>query len=68
LVQSSLRLRLLTAHKILIAAALVLALLLTARSAFLFFARQSRADAPFAAASFALAVTLGWYLRKLLGR
>ena len=60
--------RLLTAHKILISSALVLALILSLRSAFLYSARGARIDAVLSALALGLAFLLGWYLRQLFRR
>jgi hypothetical protein len=60
--------RLLTAHKILIGAALALALLLTARSAFSYASTHAHQDLAFAGASVVLAVLLAVYLRAIWHR
>jgi len=60
--------RLLTAHKILIGAALALALLLTARSAFSYASTHAPSDLAFAGASIVFAILLGVYLRALWHR
>jgi len=60
--------RLLTAHKILISAALVLALLLTARAAFNYSANHMKSDGASAGIGLVLAAALGVYLRTLWRR
>jgi hypothetical protein len=60
--------RLITAHKILIGAAFVLALLLIARSAFSYVASRASGDLAFTAAGVVLAVALAVYLRALWHR
>jgi hypothetical protein len=60
--------RLITAHKILIAAALVLSLLLTARGIWMYGRTHQRTEASFAATGVLLAVPLGLYLRALRRR
>jgi uncharacterized BrkB/YihY/UPF0761 family membrane protein len=57
--------RLITAHKILIGAALVLALLLIARSAFSYASSRAGGDLAFTAAGVVLALALAVYLRAL---
>ena|SRR5215471_537960 len=60
--------RLLTAHKILISTALALALLLSLRSTFLYWAHHVRTDAVLALVALGVAFLLGWYLRQLQRR
>jgi hypothetical protein len=60
--------RLLTAHKILIGASLLLALLLTARAASNYAATHAHSELGFAIAGAVLAVALGVYLRALWHR
>jgi hypothetical protein len=60
--------RLLTAHKILISAAVVLALLLAARAAFNYSSTQAKSDAASIAAGLVLAGVLGTYLRTIWRR
>jgi hypothetical protein len=60
--------RLLTAHKILIGAALFLALLFTARSASNYASSHANSDVIYAAASLVVAGFLGLYLRFLWHR
>jgi hypothetical protein len=60
--------RLLTAHKILISAALVLALLLAVRAAFNYSSRQVKSDAASAVAGLVAAGVLGAYLRTIWRR
>jgi len=60
--------RLLTAHKILIGFAVVLALLLTARSASNYGSTRAPSELVFAVAGFVLAIALGVYLRALWKR
>jgi hypothetical protein len=60
--------RLLTAHKILIGAAIGLALLLCARSTWLYAAHESRTDAAHAVVALSLAAALVWYFRQLFRR
>jgi hypothetical protein len=60
--------RLLTAHKILISAALVLALLLTVRAGFNYSSSHMASDAASAVVGLCLAVALGVYLRALWRR
>ena len=67
-VRHPLRMRLLTAHKILIGAALVLALLFAARSAFSYASTHAQSDLVFAGASIVFGILLGVYLRALWHR
>jgi len=60
--------RLLTAHKILISAAVLLALLLTARSAFNYSSSHVNSDAASAVAGLVIAAVLGAYLRTIWRR
>jgi hypothetical protein len=60
--------RLLTAHKILISTALGLALILSLRSVFLYWAHHAPTDAVLAVVTLGVALLLGWYLRQLLRR
>jgi hypothetical protein len=60
--------RLLTAHKILISAAVVLALLLAARAAFNYSSSQVKSDAASAVAGLVMAGVLGAYLRTIWRR
>ena len=57
--------RLLTAHKILISAAVALALLLTARAAFNYSSSQAKSDVASGAAGLVIAGVLGAYLRSI---
>jgi hypothetical protein len=60
--------RLLTAHKVLISAAVVLALLLAARAAFNYSSSQAQSDAVSVAAGLLTAGVLGAYLRTIWRR
>ncbi len=60
--------RLLTAHKILIGAAIGLALLLCARSTWLYAVHGSRPEGGLALVALSLALALGWYFRQLFRR
>jgi hypothetical protein len=60
--------RLLTLHKILISAAVLLALLLTARAAFNYSSGQAKSDAASAVAGLVVAGVLGTYLRSIWRR
>jgi hypothetical protein len=60
--------RLLTAHKILISAAVLLALLLTARAAFNYSATRAKSDGASALAGLVLAAGFGTYLRSIWRR
>jgi len=60
--------RLITAHKILISAALALALILSLRSGVLYSAHHARTDAVLAAVALGVAFLLGAYLRQLFRR
>jgi hypothetical protein len=60
--------RLLTAHKILISAAVVLALLVAARAAFNYSSTQAKSDAVSIAAGLVIAGVLSSYLRTIWRR
>ena len=60
--------RLLTAHKILISAALFLSLLMTVRAAVIYASSQANSDVAFAALGLVLSVCLGLYLRAIWRR
>jgi hypothetical protein len=60
--------RLLTAHKILIGAALVLALVFALRSASNYASTHANSDVMSAGASLAVAAAFGWYLRFIWRR
>jgi hypothetical protein len=60
--------RLLTAHKILISAAVVLALLVAARATFNYSSSQAKSDAASIAAGLVIAGVLGAYLRTIWRR
>jgi hypothetical protein len=60
--------RLITAHKILIAASILLALLLVARSAYIYASTQVNSELYQAAVGLLLAAALGVYLRALWRR
>jgi hypothetical protein len=60
--------RLLTVHKVLISAAIVLALLLVARAAFNYSSSHSRSDAASGVAGLVLAGVFGAYLRSIWRR
>jgi hypothetical protein len=60
--------RLLTAHKILISAAVVLALLLAARAGFNYSSSQAKSDVASLAAGLVLAGVFGAYLRTIWRR
>ena len=60
--------RLLTAHKILISAAIVLALLLAARAAFNYSSSQAKSDGASIAAGLVIAGVLSVYLRTIWRR
>ena len=60
--------RLLTAHKILISAALLLALLLTVRSAFMYASSHAKSDMSFAGLGLLFSLALALYLRALWPR
>jgi len=60
--------RLLTAHKILISAAVILALLLAARAAFNYSSTQAKSDAASIGAGLVIAGVLSVYLRTIWRR
>jgi hypothetical protein len=62
------RMRLLTAHKILISAALFLSLLMTVRAGVIYASSHANSDVVFAVLGLLLSVCLGLYLRAIWGR
>ncbi|HMJ52209.1 MAG TPA: hypothetical protein VK540_09040 [Polyangiaceae bacterium] len=60
--------RLLTAHKVLISVAVVMALLLTARAAFNYSSSHAKSDAASSVAGLVAAGVLGLYLRTIWRR
>ncbi|HMI86127.1 MAG TPA: hypothetical protein VK550_18660 [Polyangiaceae bacterium] len=60
--------RLLTAHKVLISAAVVMALLLAARAAFNYSSTQAKSDVASVVAALMIAGVLGAYLRLIWRR
>lgn len=60
--------RLLTAHKVVISAALFLSLLMTVRASVIYASSHANSDVAFAALGLSLSVCLGLYLRAIWRR